>query len=217
MARHTRIIGLLVLLLALLALPEAARAQSFTLTPEQPSVAAGQRISFVGTGFRRDEQVAIWATAPDQTVIGGDFGLAADNAGRIEFGFEVPKDAIGGRWSLTAYGLVTKTPVITTFEVQGRDPATATPQAYVAPASGARGTEFAFTALGFRDKENVSYWFTGPDGVVHYAYPEGDSTNSDGRVDISWRAPADAIHGTWVITIQGLRSDIARGVPFEIR
>src|SRR5262245_41958616 len=99
MARYTRIIGLLALLL-LLALPSAALATSFPLIPEQPSVAAGQTLGFVGAGFKRDEQVAIWATAPDQTVIGGDFEFAKGDEGRIDVGFKVPKDAIGGRWSL---------------------------------------------------------------------------------------------------------------------
>ena len=218
MVRQIKIAGPIIVLLALLlALPNAALAATFTLTPAQPSVAAGQTISFVGTGFTRGEQVAIWATAPDQTVIGGDFAFAKGEAGQIDFGFNVPNDALGGRWSLTAYGFISKTPVITTFEVQGRDPATATPQALVVPTSGAPGTQFEFAALGYREKEQVSYWFTGPDGEIQAAYPEGDSANSDGRDDLSWRAPADAIHGIWVITIQGLRSGVARGVPFEIR
>jgi hypothetical protein len=218
MTRQIKIAGLIVGLLALLlALPNAALAASFTLTPVQPSVAAGKIIDFIGTGFTRDEQVAIWATAPDQTVIGGDFEFAEGDEGRIDIGFKVPDDALTGRWSLTAYGFVSKTPVITTFEVLGRDPATATPQVWVAPASGAPGSQFDFAALGFKTKEKVSYWFTGPDGVVHAAYPEGASANSDGRVDLSWRAPTDAVHGTWVITIQGLKSGVARGVPFEIR
>ena len=218
MTRSIKIAGPIIVLLALLlALPGAALAASFTLTPAQPSVAAGQTINITGTGFTPGEQVAIWATAPDQTVIGGDFESAARDTGMIDIGFKVPKDALGGRWSLTAYGFISKTPVITTFEVQGRDPATATPQVSVAPASGAPGSQFDFAALGFKDKEKVSYWFTGPDGVIHAAYPEGDSANSSGRVDLSWRAPADAIHGIWVITIQGLKSGVARGVPFEIR
>jgi hypothetical protein len=218
MLRYTNIAGPLAVLLALLlALPSAALAASFTLTPVQPSVAAGRTITILGSGFTRGEQVAIWATAPDQTVISGDFEFAEGDAGQIDIGFRVPDDALGGRWSLTAYGFISKTPVITTFEVQGRDPATATPQALVAPTSGAPGTQFDFAALGFKKKETVSYWFTGPDGVIHAAYPEGDSANSDGRVDLSWRAPADAIRGTWVITIQGLKSGAARGVPFEIR
>lgn len=216
MTRFTRTIGVLALL-ALLALPQAALAQSLTLAPDQPSVAAGRAIGFVGSGFRPGEQVAIWATAPDQTVIGGDFAYGDGGTGRIAFAFDVPSDALGGRWSMTAYGLATKIPVIATFEVQGRDPATATPQASVAPASGAPGTEFTFVALGFKDGEKVSYWFTGPDGVIHDAYPSGDSANDDGRVDIRWDAPADGPRGAWVITIQGLKSNVARGVPFEIR
>jgi hypothetical protein len=216
MARHMKIAGSIIVLLAvLLALPSAALAA--TLTPAQPSVAAGQTININGSGFTRGEQVAIWATAPDQTVIGGDFEFAEGDAGLIDIGFEVPHDALGGRWSLTAYGFISKTPVITTFEVQGRDPATATPQATVAPMVGTPGTQFDFAALGYREKEKVSYWFTGPDNVIHAAYPEGDRANSDGRVDLSWQAPADAVRGTWVITIQGLNSGVARGIPFEIR
>ena len=218
MLSHTKIAGPIVVVLALLlALPNAALAASFTLTPAQPSVAAGQTINFSGTGFTPGEQVAIWATAPDQTVIGGDFEFAKRDTGLIDIGFKVPQDALGGRWSLTAYGFISKTPVITTFEVQGRDPATATPQAIVVPASGAPGTQFEFAGLGFKTKEKVSYWFTGPDGMIHDAYPEGDSANSDGRVDLSWHAPADAVRGIWVITIQGLKSGVARGIPFEIR
>jgi hypothetical protein len=218
MIRHTKIIGPTIVLLALLlALPDLALAAPFTLTPTQPSIAAGQTITLLGSGFTRDEQVAIWATAPDQTVISGNFEFAKGDAGEIDIGFQVPQDALGGRWSLTAYGFVSKTPVIATFEVQGRDPATATPQAAVAPASGSPGSQFDFAALGFKKKEKVSYWFTGPDGVIHAAYPEGDRANSDGRVDLSWVSPADAIRGTWVMTIQGLTSGVARGVPFEIR
>ncbi|MEO7908556.1 MAG: hypothetical protein ABIV47_02790 [Roseiflexaceae bacterium] len=212
------IAGPIVILLALLlALPNAALAASFTLTPAQPSIAAGQTININGSGFTRGEQVAIWATAPDQTVISGDFEFAEGEAGLIDIGFKVPDDALGGRWSLTAYGFISKTPVITTFDVQGRDPATATPQATVVPTSAAPGSEFAFAALGYREKEKASYWFTGPDGVIHDAYPEGESANSDGRVDLSWKAPADAVRGIWVLTIQGLKSGVARGIPFEIR
>jgi hypothetical protein len=217
MVHRTGIIGLIVALLALVALPGAAQAQGFTLAPDQPVVAAGQKISFSGAGFKRGERVGLWATAPDQTVIGADFAFAKGDTGQIAFSFDVPTDAIGGRWSMTAYGFNTKTPVITTFEVQGRDPASAAPQALVAPTSGAPGSTFAFTAVGYKDNEKVSYWFTGPDSNIYDAYPKGASANSDGRVDITWTAPADALRGTWVITIQGLKSDVARGVPFEIR
>ena len=205
------------LLLALLALPVAARAEGFTLAPAQPSVAAGRTIEFAGAGFTRGERVATWFTAPDQSVLSGGFANALGDAGRIEVAFKVPKDAIGGRWSITAYGGASKTPVVATFEVQGRDPAGTMPQAAVAPVSGPPGTKFAFAALGFKGKERVSYWLTGPDSVIHAARPAGAKSSKDGRVDLTWTAPANALRGTWVITIQGLESDVARGVPFQIQ
>ncbi|MFL5807584.1 MAG: hypothetical protein ACJ8CR_38390, partial [Roseiflexaceae bacterium] len=103
------------------------------------------------------------------------------------------------------------------FDVMGSAPATAEPQAAVAPLAGPPGTTFTFAALGYDEKEKVSYWFTGPDGQIHAAYPSGAQANRDGRVDINWTAPSDALIGTWVITIQGLDSNVARAVPFEIR
>jgi len=205
------------LLLAVAVTPVAALAESFSLAPAQPSVAAGQTIEFAGAGFTPGERVASWLTAPDQAVLGGEFGIDADADGRVELAFKIPKDAIGGRWAITAYGLLSQTPVIATFDVQGRDPASAGPQAAVAPQSGPPGTRFAFAAFGYRSKELVSYWFTGPDGAVHDAYPEGARTTKSGRVDIGWTAPLDAPRGTWVITIQGLKGNVARGVAFEIR
>jgi len=212
---RTRIF-LAVVLLALL-VPGAALAAGFTLAPAQPTVAAGQSIAFTGTGFTSGEQVVTWATAPDQAVIGGDAVGAEGAEGRIAFSFHVPSNALGGRWAMTAYGLVSKTPVVATFDVMGSAPATAEPQAAVAPPAGPPGTTFAFAALGYHDEEKVSYWFTGPDGQIHAAYPEGAKANHDGRVDIKWTSPGDAPTGGWVITIQGIKSNVARAVPFEIR
>jgi hypothetical protein len=117
---------------------------------------------------------------------------------------------------MTAYGLASKTPVVAYFDVIGRA-ADTSPQAAVAPPSGPPGTTFAFAALGYDDKEKISYWLTGPDGKVFAAYPERVSANHDGRVDITWTSPPNAQTGTWVITIQGLHSNLARAVPFEIR
>jgi hypothetical protein len=207
----------MIVLLALLALPGAARAQALALAPDKPAVAAGQSITFTGTGFTQGEIVATWATAPDQAVIGGETAVAKKDAGQIKVSFRVPKDAIGGRWALTAFGRASMTPVIATFDVEGRAADTSTPQAAVAPAVGAPGSTFAFAAYGFRNKEKLSYWFTGPDGQIHAAFPERVTSNKNGRVDLTWTAPADAPRGTWVITIQGIKSNVARGVPFEIR
>jgi hypothetical protein len=209
--------ALMIALLALLALPSAVRAQALTLAPDQPSVAAGQRITFTGTGFTQGETVVTWATAPDQAVIGGETAVAKGVEGQIKVSFHVPKNAIGGRWALTAFGRTSKTPVVANFDVQGRTADTSAPQAAVAPASGPPGTKFAFAALGFKGKEKVSYWFTGPDGLIHAAFAERITSNKSGRVSVTWVAPADAPRGVWVITIQGIKSNVARGIPFEIR
>jgi hypothetical protein len=218
MMHRTRTTGLIAgLLLVLLVLPGAVRAEGYSLAPQQPAVDAGQALSFVGTGFTRGERVVTWITTPDQSVIGGDYAGAEGAAGRVEVSFEVPKDAIGGRWALTAYGLQSKTPVVAAFEVHGRDPASAAPTGLVAPASGPPGTQFAFAAFGYKGEETVSYWLTGPDSNIYDAYPEGADTNRDGRVDVTWTAPPTALHGIWVITIQGLKSHVARGIPFEVR
>src|SRR5262249_7479088 len=105
MTDRIRAMGLLVApLLALVGLPSAAQGEGLTLAPEQPEVAAGQSIAFVGAGFTPNERVVTWATAPDQAVIAGSYADAKGADGRIEFSFHVPKDAIGGRWSMTAFG-----------------------------------------------------------------------------------------------------------------
>jgi hypothetical protein len=202
---------------ALLALPSAAKAADPALQPGQPTIAAGQTLAFTGSGFMPGERVVTWATAPDQAVLGGPYTTAEEATGRISFSFTIPDDALGGRWAMTAYGLASKIPVVASFDVVGRAPDSATPPAAVAPGSGPPGTRFAFAAFGYKKKERVSYWFTGPDGKVYDAHPDGAEANYDGRVDITWASPPGALLGTWVITIQGLKSNRARGVPFEIR
>ncbi len=131
--------------------------------------------------------------------------------------YHVPGAAISGRWAMTAYGIQSKTPVVANFDVNGQPPESVAPQAAVEPSVGPPGARFAFSALGFSKKEKVSYWFTGPDGKIHDAHPEGDKANDHGRVNILWQSPRDAVKGVWVITIQGIKSDKARAVPFEIR
>jgi len=218
MKYRVRVLGAAAVLLAalLLFVPGATLAADVTLQAQQPTVDADRTISFVGTGFTRGERVVTWATTPEQAVIGGDF-TSARGDGQVEFRFHVPSSAIGGRWAMTAYGLDSKTPAVAYFDVNGRAPDTTQPQASVSPPSGPPGTTFAFAALGYDKKEKVSYWFTAPDGQVFAAFPEQKHTDDHGRVDIRWIAPSNAPTGSWVITIQGIKSNVARAVPFEIR
>src|SRR5205823_13795030 len=126
-------------------------------------------------------------------------------------------NAVSGRWSFTAYGLLTKTPVIATFEVIGRSSTSIERAASVEPTSGTPGTRFAFSATGFDKKEKVSYWITAPDGKIVDAHPEGVKANNDGRIDFHWTLPQDAIPGTWVMTMQSPKKSVGRAIPFQVQ
>jgi hypothetical protein len=202
------------LLAALLTVPAAKAQSQFTLTASAQVVDAGQSVDFVGTGFQ-DERVSYWATAPDGSVLG-----SADNAafgGEVRFSFQVPGDGLGGRWAMTAYGDQTKTPVITTFNVNGRDPSTAVPPATVWPANPVPGDTMSFGANGYKKQEHVSWWVTGPDNVVHDAGPEGTKANNSGEISFRWRLPEGSMPGTWVMTMQGVDSGVARAVSFQVQ
>lgn len=211
------------LLLAALVLPTvltvpAATAQSggYTLVTITPTVRAGERADFEGSGFLKDERVASWATTPDQQVIGGAFAKATGKEGRISIGFDVPKDALGGRWSFTVYGELSQTSVVATFEVIARTPNQKKPAVSIAPPSGGPNTRFKVFASGFRDLERISYWVTAPDGSID-AHPEDNDATEDGDVYFDWTAPLTIAPGTHTITIQGVKSGVVRGITVEIR
>lgn len=206
----------LMLFMALGSTPYTAHAQASALVPSVPTIQAGGVIEFSGSGFVAGERVSLWFTTPRQFVLGGGYDYATQD-GRISRGFGVPGDAISGTWFATAYGDLSRTSVITSFEVVGQAPEAAGLQAGVQPEQGPAGTTFAFAATGFDSKEKVSYWITGPDGLVKDAYEREIRPNDDGRVDLAWQAPGDAMPGTWVLTIQGVRSGTARAMPFTIQ
>jgi hypothetical protein len=206
----------LALLIAVGGAPRSAHAQTLTLTPSEPTIAAGRVIEFSGSGFMAGERVSMWFTTPHQSVLGGGFASATRD-GLISRGFRVPSEAIGGTWFATAYGDVSRIPVIASFEVVGQAPEAAGLVAGVQPEQAPAGTIFAFAATGFDSKEKVSYWITGPDGLVKDAYEHAIRPNADGRVDFTWKSPEDAMPGTWVLTAQGVRSGTARAMPFTIQ
>lgn len=193
-----------------------ARAEGLMLEPSEPAVAASKVIAFTGSGFRSGERVSMWYTTPRQFVLGGGYASATSD-GRISRSFAVPADAIGGTWWATAYGDESQTAVTTTFIVWGQAAENAGLVAGVQPLQGAAGTTFAFAATGFDRNERVSYWITSPHGVIVDAYEREVRPNSDGRVDLSWQSPGDAMPGTYVLTVQGVKSGAARAMPFTIR
>lgn len=193
-----------------------AQVRVTTLQAEPLAITAGQTVEFFGTGFNPRERVGFWATAPDGAVLGGRY-VRSNGNGEIRFDVSLPADSLGGRWSMTAYGKDSQTPAIARFDVAGLPAQTASLIVAVQPAFGPPGTRFNFAATGFGTPETVSYWFTGPDNNVYDAVSQELRSSYEGRVDISWVAPANAPAGRWVLTIQGIRSSISRGIVFEIR
>jgi len=208
-------IAVMALLAGVLAMPGTTQAQrDLVLTPSSLTVRAGETITCVGSGFD-DELVAYWATAPDQSVLGGGHEAAVD--GQVILNFAVPRDAISGRWALTAYGLESKTPVVATFEVIGLAPDTTVPAASVEPRVAAAGATLSFRATGFKKHEHISWWVTAPDTAIRDAGPEAVKADSKGVIAFRWSLPADAEPGRWVMTMQGYDSGVARAIAFDVR
>ncbi len=137
--RYLFISALLLALVVLGTQPRAAQAEQFSLVPAVPSVAAGSEIEFTGSGFMPGERVSLWYTSPRQSVLGGGYADTLED-GRFNAGFKLPSEAIGGVWAATAYGEISRVPVIATFTVIGQEPREADLLAAVAPGSAPAGT-----------------------------------------------------------------------------
>jgi hypothetical protein len=188
---------------------------SVTLQAAPQTSNAGDSVEFKGTGFNPRERVGFWATAPDGAVLGGRY-VRSNGNGEISFDFSVPADALNGGWAMTAFGKDSETPAVATFAVVGRPVQSAGLIAAVHPVSGPAGTSFNFVATGFGTRETVSYWFTGPDGMVYDPHEQEIAATNEGRVDISWVPPTSMPKGRWVVTIQGILSTLSRGIVFEV-
>lgn len=200
----------------LIAAPRGSRASGMTLAPALPAVSAGQTLDFQGSGYVPYERVSVWATAPNQAVLGGEI-YSASSRGNVRVQFELPEDAIGGTWAVTVWGWHSQTPVVATFDVAGRPAQAADPQVQVTPLAGPAGTTFYISAFGFDKREDISYWITGPDNRIYAAFPSGVESGHEGEVDIGWTPPPGAPAGIYVMTLQGIESGVARGVPFELQ
>ncbi len=196
-----------------------------------PSVGGpGSTFAFFATGFDDDATVGYWVNAPDGTILepdengdgAPDFALVVD--GRADWTWTTPGDAMGGTWLMVAQGRESGRQVAIPFEVDTSLPSSGEPGApasgdsAVQPAVGTRGTVFSFFATGFDDDNFVGYWLNAPDGSVITDTEEYTALpNEDGRVDIEWRAPGDAMSGTWQMVIRGASSNQEQVIPFEIR
>lgn len=211
-------IALALLISVTIGLPNAqAQEGGPAIQPDTPVIDAGKIITITGSGFWPGERVGTWVTGPDQTVYSAPAVYATQSQGTIESRFTIPGNAMGGRWHFTAYGETSKTAAVVAFDVIPNATADTRPVDTIEPPVGPRGTNFRFNVNGFRGSETYSYWFTRPDGTIAYAVPDKRETNKNGKASFNWTVPADEMPGIWTVTIQGIKSNRAKAVQFEVQ
>jgi hypothetical protein len=207
-----------------------------------PALASGQQFFVEGGGFQRGEKVALWLTAPDQSVRGIDDRPEADTNGFItnaRVRVTIDNSFRPGGWFITAQGQTSKRTAIGQFQVGQAGPSQPPPvtgggtpnpnpenmrilihdvlrpvgDASVVPLAAAPGGTFAFTGGGFDPNERVSVWFTRPGNVV-VAVPDSQVQRSGATVRVAFRG-GDAL-GDWAITAQGARTGRAVVGRFKV-
>jgi hypothetical protein len=165
-------------------------------------------INIHGTGFVPNEQVGIWITQPDGTVIGHPTQVASD-AGNIESTFQFTSAHQTGKYTFTAYGLLSGYQVFAPFELRG---GTSVPSGWAQvrvayPASSAttqNGSDIVVSGTLFSPGEPVGIWLTLPDGSVRGLPTQLADGNGDFYADlaIDERLPIGRYH----LTAKGVNS-----------
>jgi hypothetical protein len=206
--------ALFLLILAAFGVPPA-RAQAPSVEP-----VAGPpetKFTFRADGFGRRESLGWYVVAPDGAVLGdARNSFEADGDGRARWDWRAPRDSQSGEWKMVAVssrdGIRT---IVIPFEiVHGALPPE--PPISVQPADGPPGTVFTFAATGFRRGETVAYWTSAPDGATVGGDDFRAGANGDGYATWTWRAPADAVGGTWLMVGHGVTSGVEQVVRFTI-
>lgn len=97
------------------------------------------------------------------------------------------------------------------------EPPPPTPGATVEPTSGTVGTTFTFSFAGWTPDEEIKYWVVGPGSPR--SFETGRFLNdpgSNGRMVWTWTAPRGIWSGVWTMNAEGLRSEVAIEIPFEL-
>jgi hypothetical protein len=184
----------------------------------------GTRFIFVGSGFDVNELVGVYVTDPTQAVYGAPFQAQPDAQGRVGVSFQSVRGFPAGVWAMTMEGVTSRRVAIGYFKILGeaptptRPPSGGPPPCEAAansqngeadPVSATDGDIIEFNARGFQPGEDVSYWFTDPEGDV-FGTPnaESDFVNPDGTIG-PLEFPAGLLTflpGTWALTFQGAES-----------
>lgn len=81
----------------------SAAAANSQLDVAPASAAAGDEISFHGSGYSADDAINVWVTGPNGVVSAVAADLTSSN-GEVWFTYSVPTDAAAGTYYMTAYG-----------------------------------------------------------------------------------------------------------------
>ena len=161
-----------------------------------------------GVNFYPNEQVGIWITQPDGSVIGHPTQVASD-AGNIESSFQFTSAHQTGKYTFTAYGLTSHYQVFAPFELRsGVSIPSGWAQlrvAYPFPAATTQnGSAIAVSGTLFKPNEPVGIWITMPTGAVRGLPTQLADGNGDFHAElaIDERLPL----GTYSLTASGVQS-----------
>jgi hypothetical protein len=175
-------------------------------------------------GFRANEQVSFWLTAPDGRTAGTPAPVnAGQHNGSLQLPISTNQAWAAGIWAVTFEGAASKHQSIAYFRVLARPaaPAPAEPvpdgrNATVEPKYGWQGTIFRVRMTGFRPNEKISFWLTAPDGqTVGTPAPLNIGQHSGNLQDI-WRTSDAFAPGVWAVTYAGDASGHQAIVYFRI-
>jgi hypothetical protein len=192
------------------------------------------------------ERVSFWINTPDgRTIRAADDNndasyKRASRAGTVEWTWHAPDDALPGSYTLVAHGNDTGRDVVIPFTIDAGARAPLMAANYtVTPNAGAAGSSFTFDLYGFKgdvddgkddqanNAELVSFWINQPNGTVIKAVRAGVDKDDDrasvvrasraGKATLTWKAPANAVPGTYTLVAFGNESERQQVVAFEIR
>ena len=175
----------------------------------------GGRFTFLASGFKSKERVAVWINTPDGKVstTGIENLETATRDGRVTWSWTAPEQGSLGVWQMVAHGTSSNVEKILTFEVRENQPPPAANN--IDPKVGRPGTLFTFFASGFLLDEDVRVWANAPDGQA-VPIELNQKRLYLGRLDASWTAPVQAQQGHWQIVVQGVDSGILQVIDFEL-
>ncbi|HWQ11226.1 MAG TPA: hypothetical protein VNL77_00415 [Roseiflexaceae bacterium] len=208
----------LALLVALAASPASAQDAPGAASVFPQAGPAGTRFSFIASGYRPRERVAVWLNTPDGRALPVEVESLrpATREGRANWIWQSPGDAQEGTYQMVAHGVSSGVEHVLTFRIGAVSAPEASERANVHPGVGRPGGLFLFFATGYHGGEGLAFWVNRPDGAAVAVVPERLAQHR-GRVDFSWLAPQDAPRGRWEMVVAGRESGVQNVIPFVIQ